>query len=186
MKYRRMMQTIGLILQRGASARGRYLKKRKIFAEVGQNVRFQPRVVPLYPELIKLHDNIMIGAGVRLVTHDAIHTVLNCLDCGEKFPEMIGCIEVMDNVFIGANTTIMQNVRIGENVIIGANSLVNKDCEANSVYAGIPVKRLGSFEDFVAKRQRGNYASVTENQNIKKNEINKAWLYFYSQNGRKC
>lgn len=179
MKLKRMLQTVGMNLQKGSAGRGRYLKKKKICAEVGDFVRFQPRVIPLYPELIRLHNNITIAAGVRFVTHDAVHTVLNRLDRG-RFPEMVGCIEVMDNVFIGANSTIMPNVRIGSNVIIGANSVVNRDCEPNSVYAGIPAKRLGSFEDFVEKREKRDYPSAGKNQNISEVEIANAWACFDS------
>lgn len=177
MKLERLIQTVGLNLQRGAFARGAYLKKKKVFAMMGENVRFQPRMVPLYPELIKFHSNIMVGAGVRFVTHDAVHTVLNRMDMGE-FPEMVGCIEVMDNVFIGADSTIMPNVRIGKNVIIGAHSLVSKDCEDDSVYAGIPARKIGSFEEFVAKRLAGDYATVAKNQRITEAEKVAAWERF--------
>ncbi len=179
MKFKRMFQTIAMNLKGGSSARGRYLKEKGILAEVGENVRFQPRLIPLYPELIKFHNNIMVAAGVRFVTHDAVHTVLNKLDRGH-FPEMIGCIEVMDNVFIGSDSTILSNVRIGENVIIGANSLVSKDCEPNSVYAGIPAKRLGSFDDFVAKRANVNYATAARNQQLSPEEIQRAWEIFHA------
>lgn len=150
MKKQRLMQTIGLFLKRGSGARGRYLREKRIFAEVGENVKFQPRLIPLYPELIKLHNNIMVAAGVRFVTHDASYTVLSKLGLG-KFPERVGCIEVMDNVFIGYNATILPNVRIGENCIIGASSTVTKDLEPNGVYAGTPAKRIGSFDEYVQK-----------------------------------
>jgi len=140
-------------------------------------VRFQPRMVPLYPELIKFHNNIMVGAGVRFVTHDAVHTVLNRMDIG-SFPEMVGCIEVMDNVFIGADSTIMPNVRIGNNVVIGAGSIVSKDCEDNSVYAGVPARKIGSFDDFVAKRLAKDYATVAKNQQITREELDNAWDRF--------
>lgn len=150
MKRKRLFQTIRLAIKRGAGERGRYLKERNIFAFVGENVHFQPRLVPLYPELIKLHNNIMVSAGVRFITHDASFVVLNRLGKG-RFPEEVGCIEVMDNVYIGYNVTVMPNVRIGENVIVGAGALVSKDLEANGVYAGIPAKKICSFEDYVSR-----------------------------------
>ena len=177
MKLERMLRVVGLNLQRGALARGNYLKKKGVFAQMGERVRFQPRIVPLYPELIKFHSNIMVGAGVRFVTHDAAHVVLNCMDMGE-FPEMVGCIEVMDNVFIGTDAVIMPNVCIGSNVIIGAGAVVTKDCAPNSVYAGVPAKRIGSFDDFVAKRKQGDYASAARNQRITQDEIADAWKRF--------
>ena len=126
MNKKRLLQTIGLTLKRGAGQRGEYLREKHILASVGENVYFQPRLVPLYPELIKLHNNVMVSAGVRLITHDASFVVLNRLGKGE-FPEKVGCIEVMDNVYIGYNATIMPNVKIGSNVIVGAGALVSKD-----------------------------------------------------------
>lgn len=92
----------------------------------------------------------MVAAGVRFVTHDAAYRVLNGLEVG-KFPERVGCIEVMDNVFIGYNATILPNVRIGENCIIGAGSTVTKDLEPNGVYVGTPAKRISSFDEYVQK-----------------------------------
>ena len=150
MNKKRLLQTIGLATKRGAGERGRYLREKNILASVGENVHFQPRLVPLYPELIKLHNNIMVSAGVRFITHDASFVVLNRLGQG-RFPEEVGCIEVMDNVYIGYNVTVMPNVRIGENVIVGAGALVSKDLEPNGVYAGIPAKKICSFEDYVSR-----------------------------------
>ena len=63
----------------------------------------------------------------------------------------IGCIDIGDNVFIGANSTILYDVKIGSNVIIGAGSLVNKDIPDNSVAVGIPAKIVGTFDDLFPK-----------------------------------
>ena len=183
MEINRLKRTIGLFMRRGAVARGRYLREKHIFAEVGENVRFQPRLIPLYPALIKLHNNIMIAAGVRFITHDASYAVLNKMGIGH-FPEKVGCIEVMDNVFIGYNVTILPNVKIGPNCIIGACATVTKDLEPNGVYAGIPAKRIGSFDEYVQK-YAGNpsgggysYPYVHHNQRISDEEIQRAWAFF--------
>ena len=98
----------------------------------------------------------MVSAGVRFITHDASFVVLNRLGKG-RFPEEVGCIEVMDNVYIGYNATIMPNVKIGENVIIGAGALVSKDLEPNGIYVGIPARKICSFDDYV-ERQSENRA----------------------------
>lgn len=81
MTVKRMMQIICMNLRRSASARGRYLREKGIFAAVGEDVRYQVRVIPLYPELIKLGTNITISAGVRLVTHDVIRPCLKNKSC---------------------------------------------------------------------------------------------------------
>ena len=43
-----------------------------------------------------------------------------------------------NNVWIGANATILPGVKIGDNVVIGAGAVVTKDVPANSVAAGNP------------------------------------------------
>ena len=49
-------------------------------------------------------------------------------------------IIIEDNVWIGANTTILPGVSIGTGSIVGANSVVNKNILPNSLYAGNPAK----------------------------------------------
>lgn len=102
-------------------------------------------------ELIFLHDNVHVATGVGFVTHDAIHGMLNNTYESDSFVEKVGCIEIMDNVFIGSGTRILYNTRIGSNVIIGSDSLVNKDIPDNSVYAGVPARYICSFDDYVIR-----------------------------------
>ena len=177
MTGKRLWQTIMLNLHRGSVSRGRYMKK--VFAECGDNVRFQIRVIPLYPELIRLGSNINISTGVRFVTHDAIHMVYNTLHAGEKnIPEMAQCIEIGNNVFIGVNCTILGNVKIGDNIIVSANSLVNKDLPSGGIYGGVPAKKIGDFDSFWDKRVQLAYPTVRVNQHPTQEEIEEAWKCF--------
>lgn len=53
--------------------------------------------------------------------------------------------------WIGANTIIMTGVTIGDGTIVGAGSVVTKDLEPNSIYAGVPavkIKQRFSDADF--------------------------------------
>lgn len=122
----------------------------------GKTFSDSPRRVPLYLNLNRIHNNVNLAAGVRFITHDVSDNMINNKLAKEgrteRLSEKIGCIEIMDNVFVGADTTILYDVRIGTNVIIGAGSLVNKDIPDNSVAAGVPARVIGTFEDFVEKR----------------------------------
>lgn len=51
-------------------------------------------------------------------------------------------IIIEDGVWIGTNSTILPNVKIGKGCIIAAGTVVNKDCEPNGLYAGVPAKRI--------------------------------------------
>lgn len=76
MTKQRLIQTMKLYLLKGKS---RESFMRKVFAGYGEHVSYFPRVMPLYPELIKFGNNIVLASGVNFVTHDAIHAVLNGL-----------------------------------------------------------------------------------------------------------
>lgn len=51
-------------------------------------------------------------------------------------------IIVEEDVWIGANVTILPGVKIGKCSVIGAGALVLKDVEPYSIYAGIPAKKI--------------------------------------------
>ncbi len=142
---------IALILD--SDKRTNYLIKHKIFAGVGNNFFFQPRLIPSDPELIKFHNNVIVTSNVTFVTHDVFHLGLNYLNQG-NFLYNNGCIEVMDNVFIGCNTTILPDIRIGPNVVIGAGSVITRDVPPNSVVAGNPAKIIDSFDNYIKKRKQ--------------------------------
>jgi len=55
-------------------------------------------------------------------------------------------ILIEDGCWIGARTTILGNVVIGKGSIIAAGSLVNKNCEPNSLYAGVPAKLIKKLD----------------------------------------
>ncbi len=160
MNGKRLIYTLRLWMLKSGSQRAQYLRKKGILAAIGENCTVMGRSIPLYPKLIKLGNNVHIASNVHFVTHDLIHKMLNghpLFQQGKNgsmpfIPEKMGCIEIGDNVFIGAGTRILYDVRIGSNCIIGAGSLVNKDVPSCSVVAGVPARVIGDFNDFIQKR----------------------------------
>lgn len=151
MKAARFRHTVALWLRKTSTARAKYLRDKHVFHHVGKNVMYMPRTCPLYAELISLHDNVIVASNVSFLTHDFTHHMLNRRGGGKKYAERVGCIEVMDNVFIGAGTRIIYNVRIGSDVIIAAGSIVTHDLEPNGVYAGAPARRIRSLDEYIEK-----------------------------------
>ena len=129
------------------------------------------------PKLVKIHNNVVIAANVYLVTHDAIRHVL--INKNNKHYQMnLGPIEIMDNVFIGLGSIILPNVRIGKNVIIGAGSLVTNDIPDNSVFAGVPAKKICNFDEVENKREE----LTNKYQNYDYDElIKQKWIEFEKQ-----
>lgn len=136
MRMKRLMQSLCLYFLPNNRMRTRFIRSQHIFDAYGERVFLQNKLVPLYAGLIRFHNNIVVGKKVEFVTHDAIDAVLNGCDPAHPVQEKVGCIEVMDNVFIGANSTILYGVRIGPNAIVAAGSVVNRNVPANSVVGG--------------------------------------------------
>ena len=154
MKTKRLIHSIALLFLRSGKKRANYLKKHHILGGVGENCYFGPTLLPIYPELIRLHNNVVIHGKVRIIPHDMVNTFLKRAVPGEDFGprERIGCIEIMDNVYIASGSRIMPNVRINKNCIISAGSVVTQDIPENSVVAGNPAKVIGRFDMLVASR----------------------------------
>ncbi len=156
--------------------RTKWIKKHNYFSYMGENCHFQPRKLPADPKFIKIHNNVSVASGVEFITHDIMHKVFNNLNDGNTYQSHLGCIEIMDNVFIGAGVKIMPNIRIGPNSIIAAGAIVTKDVPEGEVWGGIPAKKIGTFKEVQQKRCEES-ALVKEQDRTKRAQDE--WENFY-------
>lgn len=98
--------------------------------------------------MISFGENVHVASGVTFVNHDITALMFQYMDKGQPYQNRTGTIEIGNNVFVGANSTILYDVKIGNNVIIGAGSLVNKNIPDGSVAAGVPCRVVGRFEEY--------------------------------------
>lgn len=118
-----------------SDSRAKYVKKHKIFGAVGSDVRLPSGIIPFRADAIYLHSNIEVASGARFIPHDAIHSVFARID-GKIYPEHIGKIEIMDNVFIGANAIVLGPCKIGPNAVVAAGAVVCNDIPPGSIVGG--------------------------------------------------
>ena len=163
MKLERFYHSIRLKMYRNPRKRAAYLKKHHLLNGVGENCLWGPSRMPLYPELIRLHNNIVIHKSAVIITHDMVNGFLKRArpDMDFGYRERLGCVEIMDNVYVGNHVTILPGVRIGKNCIISTGSVVTEDIPENSVVAGNPARVIGRFDLYCAMRR------MNKNQNVK-------------------
>ncbi len=181
MKPERFYHSVRLILCRTPLKRAKYLKEHNILGSIGDNCKWGPWLLPLYPEMIRLHDNVHVHKTAHLVTHDMLNRFLQTCEPEADFGhgEKLGCIELMDNVYISMNVTIMPNVRINKNCIISAGSVVTSDIPENSMASGVPAKPVGRFDMFMALRKMGRAQNVKfKNQELPPEIAEAEWQRF--------
>lgn len=93
---------------------------------------------------VEIGDNVSIAPGVCFVTKSEPNNgkLLKVLPEIKNRLTKEKSIIVEDEVWIGANVTILPGVRIGRCSVIGAGSMVIDDVEEYSIYAGVPARKL--------------------------------------------
>lgn len=91
------------------------------------------------------HGNVKIGDSVRIAAHTVIIPANHQFKKGKLIREQElskNGITVEDDVWIGANVTILDKVEIGKGSVVGAGSVVTKNVQAYSIYAGNPAIKI--------------------------------------------
>ncbi len=106
---------------------------RLIGVKIGKNVSIANDCIidTIFPELISIGDNVIIGWGTKLYTHEFTQNTVR-----------IGTINFGTNSMLGEWSVVRPGTDIGENSLIAAMSFVNKDVPKNLVEGGVPIHVL--------------------------------------------
>lgn len=92
---------------------------------------------------VKIDDFSIISPNVVVAHHSTIGRA--CLI--STLTGVGASINIEDQVFVGMGCTIVTGMHlVGKNSIIGAGAVVLKDVDKNSVYAGVPAKKIRDIE----------------------------------------
>ena len=86
----------------------------------------------------------MIGKHCLISTSSSIDHDNYFHDFSSAGPGVVtgGNVLVGKNSYLGIGSVIKHQIKIGDNTVIGGNSFVNKNCLDNSIYYGVPAKRI--------------------------------------------
>lgn len=88
--------------------------------------------------VIIIQDNVTVSMKTSFITHQD----LGFSNLSTIYPSSMSNISLKNNVYIGANCTILKGVEIGESSIVSACSCVNKSIPSNVVFGGVPSKKI--------------------------------------------
>lgn len=111
---------------------------------IGNRVRFNERV-HLNASIggrIEIGDNVLVGPGVvlRASNHRFSRIDIPIAEQGHD----AGKIIIGDDVWMGANVTVLAGVAIGEGAVVAAGAVVTKDVAPYAVVGGVPARVIGS------------------------------------------
>ena len=109
--------------------------------KIGEGTAIMPGVVINFQTIIKDHCIINTSSSID---HDCFVDSFVNLSPGVN---VAGNVKIERFTKIGIGASVSHNLNIKQNVVIGANSFVNKDCETNKTYYGIPIKAYNQKED---------------------------------------
>ncbi|MDA0328586.1 MAG: acyltransferase [Gemmatimonadetes bacterium] len=113
---------------------------------VGNGVRFNERV-HLNASIaghIEIGDNVLVGPGVvlRATNHRFRRVDIPIREQGHE----PGTIVIGDDVWLGANVTVVSGVKVGRGAIVAAGAVVTRDVDPLSIVGGVPARAIGSRE----------------------------------------
>ena len=112
--------------------------------KIGNNVYIGPNCIFDLANEIIIEDNVTLSANIFLNTH--LNVGYSDHPLMKIYPRRDGKVITKSGSFIGINSTILNNSVIAENNMIAAYSLINFKTEKNSMYAGIPAKKIKTIE----------------------------------------
>ena len=115
----------------------------------GGNIRVGDDFFANYNVTIIDRAPVVIGDGALLAPGVVISTVSHAFLPKARRNHLCTAKKVVigNDVWLGANCTVLPGVTIGSNVIIAAGAVVNRDVPDNCIFGGVPAKYLKPLEN---------------------------------------
>ena len=116
------------------------------YTDCGKNIKVGKNVFINSGCRFQDQGGITIGDGV-LIGHNVVLATLNHdIDPRKRGTMHPAPITIGNDVWIGANATVVPGVTIGDGAIIAAGAVVTKDVPPNVIVGGVPAKILKKIE----------------------------------------
>lgn len=100
---------------------------------------------------IEIGNYVLIGASCRI--YDTDFHPINYRDRRESKKAASAEVVIQDDVWLGANVTVLKGVTIGARSIIASGSVVTRDIPADTLAGGIPAKPIRMLSKQVQNKE---------------------------------
>lgn len=101
--------------------------------------------------IIDCSEKLTIGANTHIGAYSQVYTHSRILDVTIGGGIITKPVTIGEHVWIGGLVTIYPGVKVGDRVAVLPNSVVNIDLPDNTVWGGIPVRRIKSLENLIRR-----------------------------------
>ena len=130
----------------------------KILKKMGTDAHISEAVIVRFPSRVELGDHVSInpityihgeggvkiGNGVRIGFHVCVISIDMTYEDPKRPIRRQGITKapviIEDDVWLGANSTILKGVKIGKGSVVGAGAVVTRDVPQYVVVAGVPAR----------------------------------------------
>jgi virginiamycin A acetyltransferase len=111
---------------------------------IGDRTKINSGVVIYSGNGVQIGKDVLIAANCTIAPVNHAYRSKHTLITEQGFEPSLGGIIIEDDVWIGANTVILDGARIRRGVVVGAHSLIRGELRAYGVFAGrLVLKDLG-------------------------------------------
>ncbi len=131
---------------------------RLFLKKIGKRVDIMSGVVIMSPQKVEIGHDVLLNAdskiggqtGVKIGNYVQLAYNVNITSVNHSYqnPKLPikkqrsfgGPVIIEDDVWIGANSMILPNIKIGRGAIVGANAVVTKNVKPYSIVGGVPAR----------------------------------------------
>lgn len=111
----------------------------------GESVYIGPNATLMAADAeLEIKGHFMSGPGLTIITGDHRTDIRdkNMDEVTEKLPENDQPVVIEEDVWCGANVTILKGVTIGKGSVIAAGAVVTKNVGEYEIWGGVPAKKI--------------------------------------------
>jgi virginiamycin A acetyltransferase len=110
---------------------------------VGKNTYINSGTVIYTGNGVRIGEDVLVAANCTFAPVNHEYAALGIKIVEQRFKRSKGGIIIEDDVWIGANTVILDGATIRKGCVVGAFSMVRGELKEYGVYAGNPIVRIG-------------------------------------------